>query len=170
MNKNIKTVDREEWHEMWLPIFWSHVQSYNSATNKFLKKKLKEGLKRNIYKWTDLPPKFVSTEIIRLFEENGIEESPFDLIYTDRKILGRNEDGRTIMLWEHTTTNHETYLEMVACKTQEELSKVMKNHSGVCWITRDEDIRLNKSGFRSNRKDGWRKAYEKCDIKFIENN
>ena len=133
-----------------------------------VKKKIKEALKRTIYKWTDLPPKYVSTEIIRLFEENGIKEDPFSLIYPDRTILGRDIDGKTIMLWEHTTTNHETYQSFVKCQSQSELEKVMSSHTGVCWITREEDNRLNKGGFRSSREAGWKETYAKCDIQVIQ--
>ena len=85
MRKAPNTVDNQEWNEQFLPIMWAFVQSYQDSKNSFLKKKLKEALKRTIYKWTDLPPRYVSTEIIRLFEENGIEEDPFNLIYTDRR-------------------------------------------------------------------------------------
>ena len=46
----------------------------------------------------------------------------------------------------------------------------MSNHTGVCWITREEDNRLNKSGFRSNREDGWQVVYEKCNINVIVRN
>jgi hypothetical protein len=84
--------------------------------------------------------------------------------------LGRDEDGKTIMLWEHTTTNHETYQTFVKCQSQEELKEAMLNHTGVCWITREEDDRLNKSGFRSNREEGWQAVYEKCNINVIVRN
>ena len=167
MRKELENIDRKEWNNAFLKPIWECVQSYQKAEGFFLKKKLKEALKRTIYKWTDLPPQYVSTEIIKLFEENGIEENPFDLIYTDRKKLGYNENGRTIMLWEHTTTNHETYQKFVACQTIEELEECMENHTGVCWITRDEDTRLNKSGFRSSRKKGWQKAYHACGIEVV---
>ena len=170
MRKAPNTVDHQEWNEQFLPIMWAFVQSYQASKNDFLKKKIKEALKRTIYKWTDLPPKYVSTEIIRLFEENGIEEDPFNLIYTDRKMSGRDEDGKTIMLWEHTTTNHETYQTFVKCQSQEELKEAMSNHTGVCWITREEDNILNKSGFRSNREEGWEAVYEKCGINVIVRN
>ena len=162
------TVDHQEWNEQFLPIMWVFVKSYQASKNDFLKKNIKEALKRTIYKWTDLPPKYVSTEIIRLFEENGIKEDPFSLIYPDRTILGRDIDGKTIMLWEHTTTNHETYQSFVKCQSQSELEKVMSSHTGVCWITREEDNRLNKGGFRSSREAGWKETYAKCDIQVIQ--
>ena len=162
------TVDHQEWNEQFLPIMWVFVKSYQASKNDFLKKKIKEALKRTIYKWTDLPPKYVSTEIIRLFEENGIEEDPFSLIYPDRTILGRDIDGKTIMLWEHTTTNHETYQSFVKCQSQSELEEVMLSHTGVCWITREEDNRLNKGGFRSSREAGWKETYAKCNIQIIQ--
>ena len=162
------TVDHQEWNEQFLPIMWVFVKSYQASKNDFLKKKIKEALKRTIYKWTDLPPKYVSTEIIRLFEENGIEEDPFSLIYPDRTILGRDIDGKTIMLWEHTTTNHETYQSFVKCQSQSELEEVMLSHTGVCWITREEDNRLNKGGFRSSTEAGWKETYAKCNIQVIQ--
>ena len=170
MREAPNSVDRKELNELWLPIFWSHVQSYNAAKNKFLKKKLKEGLKRNIYKWTDLPPRYVSTEILKMFKERDINDDPFTLIYTDRNTLGRDENGKTIMLWEHTTTNHETYQTFVKCKSIEELKEAMESHTGVCWISREEDYRLNKAGFRSCREGDWKAAYEACDIKIVERN
>ena len=46
----------------------------------------------------------------------------------------------------------------------------MSNHTGVCWITREEDNILNKSGFRSNREEGWEAVYEKCGINVIVRN
>jgi len=168
MKASLNNIDRQEWNDQFLPIMWAFVQSYNSTKTPFLKKKLKEALKRTIYKWTDLPPKYVSTEIIRLFKERGIEADPFNLTYPDRNILGRDDKGRTIMLWEHTTTNHETYQKFVDCVSIEELKDAMLNHTGVCWITREEDNLLNKSGFRSTRQDGWREAYANCGINVVE--
>lgn len=168
MRKDLKNIDRQEWNEAYLYIIWAFVQQYQNAKQPFLRKKLKEALKRTIYKWTDLPPRFVSTEVLRLFEEQGINKDPFAMIYPDRKTLGRDENGRTIMLWEHTTTNHETYQTFVKCQSIEELKQAMDNHTGVCWITREEDNRLNKNGFRSSREGGWQKAYDQCGIKIVE--
>ena len=168
MRANHTDIDRQEWNDLFLPIMWAFVQSYKNTKTPFLKKKIKEALKRAIYKWTDLPPRYVSTEIIRLFEDRGIEQDPFTMIYPDRNTLGRDENGKTIMLWEHTTTNHETYQSFVKCKTIDELEEVMKNHTGVCWLARHEDDLLNKSGFRSSRENGWQEAYKSCGINVIE--
>jgi len=166
--ENLSTIDKETWDEAFTPVIWEFVKSHNNANGMFLKKKLKEALKRTVYKWTDLPPTYVSTEILRLFEENNIEADPFDLIYTNREMLGRGEDGKTIMLWEHTTTNHETYQSIVSCNSIEELKNVMSNYSGVCWLTREEDTLLSKSGFRSKRTKGWQHAYKECNINVIK--
>ena len=75
-----------------------------------------------------------------------------------------------IVSFHQPTTNHETYQSFVKCQSQEELKEAMSNHTGVCWITREEDDRLNKSGFRSKREEGWQAVYEKCDIKVIVRN
>ena len=168
MRKELENINRQEWNEAHLHVIWAFVQQYQLAKQPFLKKKLKEALKRTIYKWTDLPPRFVSTEILRMFKERGINKDPFTMIYPDRNALGRDENGRTIMLWEHTTTNHETYQSFVKCKSIEALKEAMDQHTGVCWISREEDARLNKSGFRSSRKEGWRQAYQECGIEVIE--
>lgn len=163
-------VDKEIWDQAFLPGFWANIQAYQTAKHPFLKKKLKETIKRTLYKWTDLPPTWVSTEIIRMFEENGINKNPFDLIYPDRKTLGYNENKRTVMLWEHTTPMNEMYQFLVKCKSSEEVAEVMKGYSGVCWITRDEDTRLNKNGHRANREGGWKKVYGDCGINVIDRN
>ena len=168
MRKELENINRQEWNEAHLHVIWAFVQQYQLAKQPFLKKKLKEALKRTIYKWTDLPPRFVSTEILRMFKERGINKDPFTMIYPDRNALGRDENNRTIMLWEHTTTNHETYQLFVKCKSIEALKEAMDQHTGVCWISREEDTRLNKSGFRSSRKEGWRQAYQECGIEVIE--
>lgn len=168
MRKELENINRSEWNEAYLHVIWSFVQQYQSTKQPFLKKKLKEALKRTIYKWTDLPPRFVSTEILRMFKEQGIDRDPFTMIYPDRNTLGRDENGRTIMLWEHTTTNHETYQSFVKCKSIEALKAAMDQHTGVCWITREEDTRLNRNGFRSSRTEGWQAAYKACGIEVIE--
>jgi hypothetical protein len=166
--ENLSTIDKEIWDNAFTPIIWEFVKHYNEADGTFLKKKIKESLKQTIYRWTDLPPAYVSAEIIRLFEENNIDADPFDLIYTNRETLGRGIDGKTIMLWEHTTPNNETYQSIVKCDSIEELRIVMSNHSGVCWLTREEDTLLNKSGFRSERANGWEDAYKKCNITVVK--
>ena len=51
--------------------------------------------------------------------------------------------------------------------SKEEIISNLENYSGVCWITRQEDDILTKSGYRSNRPEGWKKCYEKCGIEVI---
>lgn len=163
----MKKTTRDEWDATWAPSFWALIQASKQAQDPLLKKRLKEGLKRLIYRWTDRPSQWVSRQIIARFQEQGIDRDPFQLTYADRKLLGRDEKGRTHMLWEHTTTNHQTYLQMMACRTQEELLLCMRNHSGVCWITREEDQKLNRMGYRSQREAGWESAYRECGIEVV---
>lgn len=38
----------------------------------------------------------------------------------------------------------------------------------VCWITKEEDNKLNQFGFNNNRPNGWQDAYNKCGIEVIK--
>lgn len=149
-----------------LPVIWSLVQAHNSSVNDFSKRKLKEALKDVIKKWTDQPVSMVSKKVMELATENN--KNPFDIMWPKRKIFGVDSDGKSLLLWEHTTPIGELYITLTECNTLDEVKSVMSNYSGVCWITRDEDNMLNSSGYRSKRPGGWLKCYEECGIEIIQ--
>ena len=55
-------------------------------------------------------------------------------------------------------------------KTLEEVKLAMKEYSGVCLLTREEDNCLNTKGYRQKRPQGWKLAYDSCDIQVMDEN
>jgi hypothetical protein len=53
-------------------------------------------------------------------------------------------------------------------KTLEEVKQAMKEYSGVCLLTREEDDCLNTKGYRQKRPQGWKLAYESCNIQVMD--
>jgi len=150
---------------MFKPIVWLYVQQHNKTKDPFIEKKLKEGLKDTLKKMTDQKVTMVSEAVMNACKPLNID--PFELLWTDRNILGKDKNGKSLILWEHTTPLAEYFESLIGCKSEHEVSQVIENYSGVCWLMRHEDNALNEAGFRSKRPDGWQKAYESCGIKII---
>lgn len=148
------------------PIVWLFVQQYHNAEDTHIKKKLKEALKDTLKKMTDQPVNMVSESVMKMCKAADID--PFELLWTKRNILGRDQDGKSLLLWEHTTPLAEFFESLIKCTSIESISETIEKYSGVCWITRDEDNLLNKKGFRSKRVGGWQNAYSDCGIKIIK--
>lgn len=177
----MKKIDIKEWNESWSHNLWGQIEEIQRLTSKegdeytmqLLLQRQKEAFKKAVYRWTNsLPPTHVSKEILRLFEENNIEKSPFDLTYAigrGRKILGY--DGKkTVMQWEHMHPNEEVFEEYTKCKSRKELKKLMDLHPGCCWITLKENSKLDKAGFRAKRPGGWKKCYDHVGIEAVSVN
>ena len=77
-----------------LPIVWSYVKQYNLTEDLFVKKKLKEGLKDTLKKMTDQKVAMVSEAV--MIACNKISVDPFELLWTDRNVLGKDENGSHI--------------------------------------------------------------------------
>ena len=147
------------------PVIWSLVQAYNESNDDFSQKKLKEALKDVIKKWTDQPVTMVSKKVLELSKK--VDINPFDLMWPKREALGRDNTGKSILVWEHTTPNKEITDIFLSCKSLNDIKKAMSNYSRVCWITRDEDNRLTSLGYKSSRPGGWKKCYESAGIEII---
>lgn len=149
-----------------VPIIFLFVKQIDKAKDNFIKKKLKEALKDTLKKTTDQPVHMVSEAVWKACQ--GKQLNPFKLMWPDRHILGKDVNGKSLLLWEHTTPIGELYEMLIKCKSEVEIADVLENYSGVCWIMRFEDNLLNEKGFRSKRPNGWQKAYESCGIKIIQ--
>ena len=145
------------------PIIWLMVQQYNSTEVNHSRKKLKEALKDTLKKMTDWPVYLVSQSVLDLCNEKGI--NPFHLLWPQRNILGKYE-GKSMLVWEHTTPLSQFFETLVSCNSIEEVGRAIENYSGVCWITREEDNRLNKI-FKQKRPNGWQSAYKQCGINVV---
>jgi len=147
------------------PIIEASVITYNATSNTMAKLKIKESLKETIKKWTDQPVNMVSVAVMQECEKRGI--NPFELLWPKRNIIGKDENGKSLLLWEHTTPIGELFDQFIKCKSGDEIENVMSSYSGVCWIMRHEDNALNKSKYRSKRPGGWKSCYESCGIEVI---
>ena len=70
-------------------------------------------------------------------------------------------------MWEHTTPVNLLLNDLLSAETKDKAINILKNYSGVCLITREEDDILNSSGMRTVRPGGWKKCYETCGIEVI---
>ncbi len=137
-----------------------------------VKKKLKESAHTILRKWCDLQmPLLYSKKAFELIDKQ--DASQFDgeltdrqfpiLFWKDRNYCGKDEKGRSKLVYEHTTPISQFFIELCKTQTQDEVEKKLSNYSGVCWITREEDDRLTKK-FRTKRPDGWKECYKQCGI------
>ena len=156
--KNLSAMDRG-----FLPFIRSGVEQYLEADDQRAKRKLKEGIKTLIMKWTDRPVEMVSEEAMRIAQSVGLDA--FDLLWPQRNKAGRDTKGKSLLVWEHTTPVEELFQQFVT--DPENLEKHMADYSGVCWISREENDKLDKK-FRSKRPGGWRKVYDSLGIKVID--
>lgn len=156
-------VEMTEHIKLFEPIIWLMVQQYNSTEVHHSKKKLKEALKDTLKKMTDWPVSLVSESVMDLCYEKGI--NPFHLLWPQRNILGKHE-GKSMLVWEHTTPLSQFFETLVSCNSLAEVGIAIENYSGVCWVTREEDNRLNKN-FKQKRPNGWQSAYQQCGINVV---
>jgi hypothetical protein len=137
-----------------------------------LKKKIKEGLKDTLKKWTDKNVKMVSKKVMERSKKEIYSVDPFQLLWTDRNKLGKvqvqGKSSKSWLVWEHTTPLNEFYKTLTECKSEKDVENSMKKYSGVCWISRDEDNALNAKKYRSRRPGGWQKCYEECSIEIVK--
>jgi hypothetical protein len=148
---------------LFAPVIWAYVESLRKVKNKDVTKNLKGGLKTTLQKWTDQPVKMVSNKVWDECQNHTTKTDPFELLYEDRNKLGK-VDGKLRLVWEHTTPLSKFYDVLIKCENIEDVIEELKNYTGVCWISREEDNLLNKKGYRDKRPGGWEKCYKECGI------
>ena len=152
--------------EPFAQILWTTIQQYNQ-TNGYTQDRIKWTIDREIRFWTDGRVSYISKKTADMFINKYPKENPFDIRYDIRKKYGMNDLGKvkkSSFMLEHTTPVGEFIIDLLNSKSLEDVKNYMQNYSGVCVLTREEDNQLNKNGFRKKRKDGWKTAYNICDI------
>ena len=131
-----------------------------------IKKKLKESAYTILRKWIDMQtPVMFSKKAWDLLKQN-YQTTPLEfplLQWKDRFICGKDEKGKSKLVYEHTTPISEFFYDLTTCNNLSEIEEKLDNYSGICWITREEDDRLTKN-YRAKRPGGWRKCYNECGI------
>lgn len=155
-------------NEQFSKILFTLITEYTCLEYKkdYLNQKLKESAFQLIRKWTDLKdPILYSKAAIKLLKEhNQIPHYGLPLYsWKDRFACGKDDKGRSRLVYEHTTPISEFFYELIQCDSLEKVENKLANYSGVCWITREENDILTKK-YKSKRPNGWEKCYKECGI------
>jgi hypothetical protein len=147
-------------------IMFKIVEEYNSTSNSYLKKILKDQAIHVFRVWTHRPPKYISQKILERFINFASNINPFNFTKQAKKQLRGKQKLINIsdFVWEHTVPVFNTINRIFASENIEEVINVLNESSDICIVTTEEDTCLNNSGFRIQRPEGWMKAYEKCGI------
>lgn len=75
------------------------------------------------------------------------------------------------MLWEHAYTRSDFATNAIEIVDEDnevdaKLTKLIKEHQ-IVWVTRGENNCLTGHGYRSRRPNGWKSAYNECEIKLV---
>lgn len=155
--------------EPFIEIIWQTLLQYKKY-NGYTQDRLKWSLDRLLRLATDGRPKFISKKVADIFIMEYPNENPFRLRYDIRYRFGEvfvKTKRKSRLLLEHTTPVGEVIEKILKVNTREQVSSILMDYSGVCVITRDEDITLNLSGFSKKRNNGWEQAYETCNIETL---
>lgn len=155
--------------EPFIEITWQILLQYKKSYG-YTQDRLKWLLDRALRFATDGVPKFISKKVADIFIIEYPNENPFLLRYDIRYRFGEvfvNTKRKSRLLLEHTTPVGEVINKIIKVNTRQEVSSILMNYSGVCVVTRDEDITLNKNGFSKKRNNDWNCAYKTCNIETL---
>ena len=152
-----------EFEKDWTDLIYSNLKLLKACNQKNPHyRNAKRALNRLLRAWTDYPANYVSENCLKIFRKAKIDVAKLDRRHT--LILGRNKENKSKIVFEHSTPINDLIAVLINTNTLEDVNIVLKNYSGVCWITREEDDFLNKK-FKNTRNGNWEKCYEDCKIK-----
>jgi len=155
--------------EPYANIFYVFITEYNSSKG-YEKSNLKRAFQYAIRDYTLKPHKLISKRVAEHFIQKFPNSNPFEVRWQSRKKFGTVSGGKSFLLFEHTTPVKNFLITLANSKTLEEVKNAMRQYSGFALLTRDEDNCLRDKGYTSNRPQGWRQAYESCNIELIDEN
>ncbi len=150
--------------EKWMPGFLWAIALYKTAIDDTDRSIARALLRKLVAKYSDRPPMMASKKAIALAESKN--KNLFEMRWTHRNRCGK-VNGKPALMWEHTTPNSALCDKLITCETEEAIVKALRNYSGVCWITREEDNALNAAGFLTKRPKGWKNCYKSVGIEVI---
>ena len=159
-------------NEEFANVLFAIITQYNKSDYRQdpVNKKLKESGFQLIRKWTDLnDPLLYSKAAMKLLKEHDKIPNYGLPLYSwkDRFACGKDDNGKSRLVYEHTTPISEFFYQLLECKSVDDVGFKMLNYSGVCWITREENDILSKK-FKSKRPNGWKQCYKECGIELAE--
>ena len=152
-----------EFEKDWTDLIYSNLKLLKACNQKNPHfRNVKRALNRLLRAWTDYPANYVSENCLKMFRKAKIDVASIDRRHT--LILGRNKENKSKIVFEHSTPINDLIAVLINTNTLQDVNIVLKNYSGVCWITREEDDILNKNKFKNTRNGNWAKSYENCEI------
>ena len=148
-NTNIKSLEMNtntwlEFEKDWTDLIYSNLKLLKACNQKNPHyRNAKRALNRLLRAWTDYPANYVSENCLKIFRKAKIDVAKLDRRHT--LILGRNKENKSKIVFEHSTPINDLIAVLINTNTLEDVNIVLKNYSGVCWITREEDDILNKN-------------------------
>jgi hypothetical protein len=133
------------------------VENYNLSEDKKEKSGLKYGIK-HLMRQVPHPPQLWSVEAKKFADKNNI---PYDLTWHQQP---KYDPGRKNLLAEHKVPLEEVFKKLL--KDPNNAEQILLNNNTIVWVTKEEDSRLTKLGYRSNRPDP-DKAYEEAGIQIV---
>ena len=138
------------------------VKSYKNGNNSSWYRK---SLRRDIQYWSDEREHIFSANALEFLKNKNVNITTLNA-YNVRKKAG-GEKSRPNVTLEHTTPINEL-IKTLLITDEKDMMEVMNQYSPCCFVTQEENDKLNKSGFRNKRPDGWKKCYEICGITLAE--
>jgi hypothetical protein len=122
---------------------------------------VKQGIRRNIQYYTDNTEWVYSIKAKQLCDNLGLDINKLPKYKVGRLVGG--DKNKPALIGEHTTPISEL-ISILIDTPLDEIKYLIKNYSPVCWITREEDERLNSNGYSRKRPNGWEFCYKDCGI------
>lgn len=119
-------------------------------------------LRRAIQFWTDEREHIFSQEAMEFCLTNNVNVKTLTA-YNLKKKTGGKKNRPTLTL-EHTTPINEL-ITLLNESEEKDMMNILEAYSPCCFITQEENDRLNKNKFKMKRPGGWKKCYEKCEIR-----
>ncbi|MBF0405756.1 MAG: hypothetical protein HQM10_00260 [Candidatus Riflebacteria bacterium] len=143
-------------------IFCKVLAIRNTFQDNRFRVRIMESITMDIRKYSDLIPVSVSVAANNKAKEMGI-----DLKQKRWQDQNKFDKGRKTFQLEHFRTVKEIRQKCIEANNEEEVEILLRVEPKVVWILKDEDERLSRLGYRSNRPNP-QLAYEAAGIVIID--
>lgn len=168
-----KKMNENEFTAVYAKALFEFVKALKKEEDDRFYGRIKRSILVLIREYTDsFPVEYASQKAIDKFEEYRQKrlmdkrwknsKQIFDLHYKDRDFCGYKDGlkGKPTLVLDHTTPVNKIRDEVLTCKNDHEIIALLTNNRFLCWITRDEDNRLNGNKLRNERHNGWTIDFE----------
>ncbi len=167
-------ISKKELTPIFAPAIFAYIEEYKKIKNGYMASILIGAITDSIKKWSSSQlPMMISENALSILKENLLKHKNKhnfkleSLIWTNRNIFGKVNDKYNNVVYEHTTPLSIFVQKLIMCKNINEIENMLINYSGVCILTKSEDLQLNKNCYKVLRPNGWRFCYKKVGINTI---